>query len=126
MVGGALALVGAFLPWMTAGGATLTGFDDFVTSDETLIESPGLASVVGGVLGASFGIALVAAGRILVLCILGIVAASIGLLVGIGLLVIAGDMASTTDGTIGIGAILQPIGPAVALAGAIVATAKRR
>lgn len=126
MVGGALAFVGAFLPWMTADGESLTGFDDFVTSDLTLVESPGLASVLGGIIGIAFGIALVAAGRIVALCILGIVAAGVGLLVGIGLLVIAGDVASWTGGSIGVGAILQPVGPAVALAGAIVATAKRR
>lgn len=126
VVGGAIAFVGAFLPWVTAAGESLTGFDDFVTSDLTLVEAPGIASVLGGVIGIGFGVALVAAGRILALCILAIIAAAIGLIVGIGLLVIAGDVASWTGGTIGIGAVLQPIGPALALAGSIAATAKRR
>ncbi|CAN5419614.1 hypothetical protein BH23ACT3_BH23ACT3_18330 [soil metagenome] len=124
--GGALAFVGTFLPWVNLSGDSLSGFDDLLTSEGTVLEAPGLAAVVGGVIAVALGITLVAAGRILAVAIVGIVLSAIGLLVGLGFVVIAADVASWTSGSIGIGAILQPIGPALALTGSIIATAKRR
>lgn len=121
-----MALVGALLPWVMISGESLTGFDDFLTSEGTLLEAPGIAPVVGGLIAVALGIALVAAGRVLAVAIVGIVFSTIGLLVGLGFLVIAADVASWTSGSIAIGSILQPVGPALALTGSIVATAKRR
>jgi hypothetical protein len=48
------------------------------------------------------------------------------LFVGIAMVSIAADTANFGDGSVGFGAILQPIAPLVTLAGSIVATAKRR
>ena len=126
VVGGGLALLGTFLPWVDLSGDSLSGLDEFLTSEGTRLEAPGAASIVGGIIAAALGITLVAAGRVLAVAIVGIVLSTIGLLVGLGFLVIAADVASWTSGSIGIGAILQPIGPAVALIGSIIATAKRR
>ena len=127
IVGGALAFVGVFLPWVSLGdGESLTGLDDLLTSEGTLLEGPGIAAILGGLIAAALGITLVAAGRVLAVAIVGIVLSAIGLLLGLGFLVIAADVASWTSGTIGIGAILQGVGPVLALTGSIIATAKRR
>jgi hypothetical protein len=56
--------------------------------------------------------------------------AAIALLVGLGLAAMASDTADFGDGSIGVGvgvgAIVQAITPLLTLAGAIVATSKRR
>ena len=72
------------------------------------------------------GTALFFAGRVLAVAIIGIVFAVIALFIGLAMVSIASDTADFGDGSIGFGAILQPIAPLVTLAGSIVATAKRR
>jgi hypothetical protein len=126
IIGSLLVLVGVYLPWVSEGGDSISGMDNFLMSDFTIMESPGVVALIGGVIGLGFGIALLAAGRVLVVAILAVVFSAIGVLLGIGLVAIAADSADTVGADISIGAILQPIGPIVALAGSIVALAKRR
>jgi hypothetical protein len=126
VAGGALAFLGVFLPWVNLRGDSLSGLDDLLTSEGTLLEAPGLAALVGGAIAVSLGVTLLAAGRVLAVAIVAIVLSAIGMLVGLGFVVIAADVASWTSGSVGIGVIMQPIGPALALVGSIVATAKRR
>lgn len=126
IAGSALALIGAFLPWLTFGGETANGFDTYVTSDFQELEAPGLVVVFGAITGLAFGIALLAAGRVLAVAILGIVFAALGVIIGLALWAIVADSLQGQLGSVGIGLILQPIGPAIALVGAIIATATRR
>lgn len=126
VAGSALALIGVFLPWVSALGESINGMDDFIGREFDLTESPGSVTIIGALIGLGLGITLVAAGRVLAVAILGVVASAIGVILGIGLVAIASDMADFVGGDLGIGAIVQPIGPIVALAGAIVALAKRR
>lgn len=127
IVGSALALIGAFLPWLTGSGTSLNGFDTYIVSfDSEPLESPGIISVFGGLIGLGFGIALVAAGRVLAVAILGIVFAALGIIVGLALWAIVADSFQGQFASVGIGLILQPIGPVLALVGSIIATATRR
>lgn len=126
IVGAAIALIGTVLPWTTRPGESLHGFDSYVTSDFQLLEAPGVIVVFGALIGLGLGIALLAAGRVLAVAIVAIVFASIGILVGAGLWIVIADSFEGRTGSIGIGVILQPIGPLIALVGAIIATATRR
>lgn len=131
-LGGVLAIVAAFLPWVSGGGETVTGMDDWIqqNSDELVrFEAPGTLFIVGGVILAGFGIALVAAGRVLAVAILGIVFAAIGLLVCIGVLAVVNDGQAWGPGAehnLGVGPPLAVVGTLAVLAGSIVATATRR
>ena len=115
-----------FLPWLSDGGESQNGTGVFLGSDFTIYDNPGAAVIFFGVVTAGLGIALYFAGRVLAVAIIAIVAASIALLIGIGMVGIANDTAEFGDGSLGFGAILQPIAPLITLAGAIVATSKRR
>lgn len=130
IAGGALAVIGVFLPWVSVdGGSSINGMDDFLMSDLSVVESPGIVGLIGGLIGIGLGLALVLAGRVLAVAIVGVVGAALGLLIGFGLTAIANDTKdslSFLDASLGIGAILQPIGALVALAGAITALARRR
>lgn len=126
IVGSAVALIGAFLPWLTASGDTLNGFNTYLTSDLQELESPGIATLFGALIGLGLGIALLAAGRVLAVAIIAIVFAALGVLVGGVLWAIVADSLQGQFGSVGIGLILQPIGPLIALVGAIIATATRR
>lgn len=131
LVGAALSFVGAFLPWLSAGGVTGDGFDDYFFGDTEreleIVESPGTAVIVGAVVAFGLGLTLLVAGRVLAVAILAIVVAVIGVIMGFAMVGIVSDTRDWVgDGTLGVGLILQPIGPLVVLGGAIAATAKRR
>jgi hypothetical protein len=130
VVGAVLTILGVFLPWASGGGEAVNGMDDFIfTSDGSLYfaESPGTIPIVFAVIMAAFGVTLILAGRVLAVAILSIVGAVIALFIGLAMIGIASGLADdVTDANLGIGAILQPIAPLVSLAGAIVATSKRR
>ena len=94
IVGGALVAIGAFLPWVSRSGVSLNGFDDFVYAGDgeiQVFEGPGVMSLLGGAIGLGLGIALVVAGRVLAVAIVATVFASIGILFGIFLVMIAND-----------------------------------
>jgi hypothetical protein len=134
VVAGALvAGIGVYLPWMSGGGETFNGTDTFVTgrsfADLELIEAPGDAMLFFAAVLVGLGIALYFAGRVLAVAILAIVGAAITVLLGIGMVTIVNDSRDFIGAdTVGydIGVVLQPIGPAVSLAGSIWATATRR
>lgn len=130
IVGSVLSILGVFLPWASGGGESVNGMDYYEWFDDSFtyykMDAPAGAVIVFAVLMIAFGITLAVAGRVLAIAILAIIGAVIAGIVG---LVMFGLMASFTDsvgGDIGIGAIIQPIAPLASLAGAIVATSKRR
>lgn len=126
MVGSLISIIGVYLPWLSDSGESQNGTGVFLGSDFTLYDNPGAAVIFFAVVTAGLGIALFFAGRVLAVAIIAIVVAAIALLIGIGMLGIASDTADFGGGSVGFGAVLQPIAPLITLAGAIVATAKRR
>lgn len=133
VAGALLAGIAVYLPWMTGGGETFNGTDTFVTgrsfADLEIIEAPGDAMLLFAAVLLGLGIALYFAGRVLAVAILAIVGAAVTVLLGIGMLTIVNDsrdFIGTDTVSLGIGAVLQPIGPTISLAGSIWATATRR
>ena len=123
IAGAVIAAVGCFLPWLTIGDSTLNGFD----------EGPDDAALGGGVMFFAvvllgMGITTLAAKRILPIAIIGIVAAALCLMVGAAQLADYSDFADVEffDAEIGAGLPVVALGSLVALAGAIIACAKRR
>ncbi len=126
IVGSLISIIAVFLPWVSGGGESQNGTGVFLGSDFTLYDNPGAGVIVFAVITGGLGIALYFAGRVLAVAILAIVFAVIALFIGIGMVSIASDTADFGDGSLGFGAIVQPIAPLITLAGAIVATSKRR
>lgn len=130
IVGSLLSILGVFLPWATGNGEAVNGFDDFVFSQEDglyFAESPGTVAIVFAVVMAGLGVTLFFAGRVLAVAIIAIVGAVIAVFVGLAMIGIAAGLSEDVAGAdLGIGAIMQPITPLLSLAGAIVATSKRR
>lgn len=126
IVGSLISIIGVFLPWVSSNGDSQNGTGIFLTSDFTLIDNPGSAVILFAVITGGLGIALFFAGRVLAVAICAIVFATIALLIGIGMIAMASDTADFGDASVGIGAVLQPIAPLITLAGAIIATSKRR
>ena len=123
IAGAVIAAIGCFLPWLTIADTTITGFD----------EGPDDAALGGGVMFFALillgmGITTLAAKRILPIAIIGIVAAALCLLVAIAQLADYSDFADIPffDAEIGPGLVVVVLGSLVALAGAIIACAKRR
>jgi hypothetical protein len=126
IAGSVVALIGVFLPWVSVFGESGNGLDDFINEDFEVTESPGTVAIIGAVITIGLAIALLVAGRVLAVAIIAVVVSAIGAFLGLGLLAIAGQTADFVDGDVQIGAVLQPIGPLIALAGAIVVLAKRK
>lgn len=124
IAGAVIAGIGCFLPWLTN-----TIFGDINGFDE----GPDEAALGGGVMFfalvlVGMGITTLAAKRILPIAIIGIVAAAFCLLVGAAQLADYSDWADVQDNPaeIGPGLVVVVLGSLVALAGAIIACAKRR
>ena len=126
IAGSLISIIGVFLPWLSVDGESQNGTGVFISSDFTIYDNPGAGVIVFAVVTAGLGIALFFAGRVLAVAIIAIVVAVLAVFVGIGVVAIAADTADFGDGSLGIGAILQPIAALVTLAGSITATAKRR
>lgn len=152
LVGAAvLVVLGCILPWVTGissdfGTDSLNGFDYFYCADDldvcmgspeeipgiiddegtTALEQPGILAVMGAVLLFAFGVTLLAAGRVLAIAIIALVASAIGLIVSILFIALASIAAGDMGGSVGIGAVLQLVGAVAALAGSIVALAQRK
>lgn len=129
IIGALVAILGTFLPWANLGDETGTGFDFYRFRDNSnLVEFDTPGAVVlffaGGLVG--LGIALFFAGRVLAVAIIAIIASAIGALVGLVMIGLMGAVTNDVGGSIGYGVVLTILGPLVALAGAITATAKRR
>jgi hypothetical protein len=121
-----IAAVGAFLNWFSLEGVDVTGFTE---SDEGSRDGPVI--VVLAVILIGFGVALLAARRVLAVAILAVIMASFVVVVG------AADLSDVSDVQevaeffgqeleIGPGLPIVIVGGLVALAGGIVALAKRR
>lgn len=130
IAGAVLTILAVFLPWASGGGNSVNGMDDFIfQSDGALYfaESPGTIPIVFAVIMLAFGITLLLAGRVLAVAILAIIGAVIALFIGLAMIGIATGLTDDVSAAnLGVGAILQPIAPLLSLAGAIVATSKRR
>jgi hypothetical protein len=122
LIGGAAVMVlGSFLPWFTINGEDITGFSELGGEDRD-----GPAFVVFAVILAGFGITTLAARRLLPIAILAVVFASFALIFA---LVDYGDITDLEDlGLVeaGPGVPIVIVGTLIALAGGIVALAKRR
>lgn len=128
ILGGLIAIVGSFLPWATRGSGSINGFDEWIWIDGFelySIDSPANLALVGALLMIGLGIALFVAGRVLAVAIIGIVAGVLGIGGGLVLFAIPAAIVDLDDGSVAIGAILQPIAPIVSLVGAIMVLAKR-
>lgn len=124
IAGAVIATVGCFLPWLTN-----TIFGDINGFDE----GPDDVALGGGVIFFAvvllgMGITTLAAKRILPIAIIGIVASTLCLLVGVAQLADYSEWADLSDNPseIGPGLVVVVLGSLVALAGGIVACAKRR
>jgi hypothetical protein len=126
MVGSLISIIAVYLPWVSGGEESQNGTGVFLTSDFTIIDNPGILVIILAVITAGLGIALFFAGRVLAVAIITIVVAVIAVLTGIGMVATASGTSDLTGGSVGFGAILQPIAPLITLAGGIIATAKRR
>jgi hypothetical protein len=122
LIGGAAVMVlGSFLPWFTINGEDITGFSELGGEDRD-----GPAFVVFAVILAGFGITTLAARRLLPIAILAVVFASFALIFA---LVDYGDITDLEDlGLVeaGPGVPIVIVGTLIALAGGIVALARRR
>jgi len=83
IVGGALLAIGAALPWLKVGSTSLNGFDTFIVQNDD--ELPEKVSSLGGfwvffgLAAAGLGVAMLLAGRMLAVAIVGIVVAALAL-----------------------------------------------
>jgi hypothetical protein len=122
LIGGAAVMVlGSFLTWFTIRGEDITGFSELGGEDRD-----GPAFVVFAVILAGFGITTLAARRLLPIAILAVVFASFALIFAF---VDYGDISDLEDvGLVeaGPGVPIVILGALIALAGGIVALAKRR
>lgn len=128
LVGAAIAIVGSFLNWFSvpAENIDVTGFTEF--EGET---RDGPAFVFFGVVLAGFGIAMLAAGRVLAVAILSVIASALVVLVGLADLGDVNDVKEFIEALggeleIGPGLPVIVVGGLISLAGSIVALAKRR
>jgi hypothetical protein len=131
MLGGALLIVCAWLPWFTLNSESANGWDTFAsTSDDgvRVFESPGKIFVVTGIVVLIFGIIAYVVGKQLALAIVTLVVTVIAFFVSLLGLGVAANQREFLDdeGNIGIGVVLGFLSMLVAVAGAIVVLAKRR
>ena len=127
IAGGVVMGIGCFLPWLTIEGDSFNGFTDG-GGDEA---SDGWLFITLGVILLGFGIATLAAKRLLPIAILAVVFAALGVLGALADLGDANDIidiagAFDSDASIGAGLPIVLVGSLVGLAGGIVALATRR
>jgi hypothetical protein len=122
MIAGAVVIViGSFLTWFTIGDTDVNGFSDLGGQDRD-----GPAFVGFAVILAAFGITTLAARRLLPIAILAVVFASFALIFA---LADYGDVSDLEDlglAEAGPGLPVVVVGALIALAGGIVALARRR
>jgi len=128
IAGGAITIAGCFLKWFSGGGESANGFteglDDLTVIGIDLV--PGGAFVVLSVLAIGFGIAQLAAKKVLAVAILAVVFASFGVLSAMSNLGDLSDLADIFGIEKGPGMYVVALGNLLALAGGIATLAKRR
>jgi hypothetical protein len=122
MLGGAVVMViGAFLTWFTIGDLDISGFTEFGGE-----ERDGPAFVGFAVILAAFGITTLAARRLLPIAILAVVFAGFAVIFALADYSDVADLEDAGLAEAGPGLPVVIVGTLVALAGGIVALAKRR
>lgn len=124
MLAGAVVIgIGCFIPWMSAGDFTVNGFDDVSASLDDDAVATGPVFIFFALVLVGFGIATLAAKRILPIMIIGIV---IGAFSALGALGVHSDYDDKYALDMEAGLPVIAIGSAIGLVGAIVGCAKRR
>ncbi|MCU1392557.1 MAG: hypothetical protein JWM34_985 [Ilumatobacteraceae bacterium] len=129
MVGGALHILGVFLPWYQGSGvASLKGMDSFYTVDGNgFIDAPGKVWLVVGGLLFALGIATYAGGRRVGVAAAAVIVGVIGLFSAIlGFGVVKNQHSAVGTGDVGPGVVIGTLGILIALAGGIQVLSKRR
>jgi hypothetical protein len=127
MLAGAVVMaVGSAVPWISYNGTDYNSYDEWFIGFYYSEDPAGpvfalLAAVLFG-----FGIATLAAGRVLPVMIIGIVLAAFALLASVAQVVDYWDVADQTPATLRAGGFVTAVGAAASLAGAIAGCAKRR
>jgi hypothetical protein len=122
MIAGAVVIViGSFLTWFTVGDTDVTGFSDLGGEDRD-----GPAFVGFAVILAAFGITTLAARRLLPIAILAVVFASFALIFALADYGDVSDLEDLELAEAGPGLPVVVVGALIALAGGIVALARRR
>ncbi|MCU1387706.1 MAG: hypothetical protein JWL72_1044 [Ilumatobacteraceae bacterium] len=130
MVGGAVHIIGVFLPWYQGSGIdTLKGMDTFAGPDGVGdLPNPGLAWLAVGAILIGLGAATYFAGRIIgIACaavFMAIVVGGFSAILGWG--AIGNEHDAGGAGDVGAGVIVGTLGILIAIAGSIQVLAKRR
>ena len=130
LLGAAMTIVGAFLPWWDASGFTLSGVDILFGRTKggyRQVHGPGYVLVFLAAVTALLAIAMFVVGRLLSGGIIGIVAGGVSFFFALACLGIVQDTrARLGGGVIAAGVPVAMVGSAASLIGAIMATARRR
>lgn len=147
LAGAVLVLVGCLLPWVSGGEESLNGFDNYYCVDDldcigtedawgplgyaedgsaTSFEPAAVLSVIGIVVLVAFGITFLAAGRVFAVAIISTILTAFGVLIALLFIGVASSAADNLEADIGLGVFVHLLGAIVAVAGSIVALAKRR
>ena len=131
LVGSALSLLGAFLPWWDDGaGFTRSGSDVLFGRSGTgyrQIHGPGHVVIALAVLLALLAVLMLVAGRVLSAAIVGIIASGVAFFYSLACLSIVQDTRAVVGGgTISFGVPTAIVGASASLVGSVLATAKRR
>jgi len=121
LAGAAVITLGALLPWFELAGESFNGFSDLGGEVKD-----GPAFVLFAIILAGFGVATLAAGRLLPISILAVVIASFSALAAIVDLADVMDAVDFVGASTGPGLPVALVGSLLALAGSIVALATRR
>lgn len=121
LAGAAVITLGALLPWFELAGESFNGFSDLGGEVKD-----GPAFVLFAIILAGFGVATLAAGRLLPIAILAVVIASFSALAAIVDLADVMDAVDFVGASTGPGLPVALVGSLLALAGSIVALATRR
>lgn len=121
LAGAAVITLGALLPWFEFAGESFNGFSDIGGEVKD-----GPAFVLFAIILAGFGVATLAAGRLLPIAILAVVIASFSALAAIVDLADVMDAVDFVEASTGPGLPVALVGSLLALAGSIVTLATRR
>lgn len=126
IAGACIVILGTFLPWISGAGQSFNGWDlaefqEQADDSSSAAGYVGLAVIVGG-----FGIALLAARRVLAVAILAVIFASLTAVAAAVDLVDALDTFDELGIDLGVGLYVITVGALVALAGSIWALSVRR
>ena len=131
LVGAALSVVGAFLPWWDDGaGFSRSGNDVLFGRSGTgyrQIHGPGHVVIALAIVLAVLAVLMLVMGKVLSAAIIGIIASGVGFFYSLACLSIVQDTRAVVGGgTISFGVPTAVVGASASLVGSVLATAKRR